>query len=112
MTENLPEVDIAPPKTTPTVEFVVASDEELEKPYRVIIQNDDVTPMDFVVVILRVFFELDFDRAYEVMLEAHHNNHAYVATLPFEEARQRIYAAHTAAREAQYPLTFYMEPEE
>jgi ATP-dependent Clp protease adaptor protein ClpS len=106
------EVDIAPPRTTTTIEFVVLSDEELEKPYRVIIENDDITPMEFVVVVLRVFFQIESHRAYTIMLEAHHNGRAHVVTLSFEEAKQRIYAAHSAAREANYPLTFYMEPDE
>lgn len=108
------DIQIAPPEvvTTTNVEYIVAGDEELEKPYRVIIQNDDVTPMDFVVIVLRVFFALDIDRAYEIMLDAHTHGRALVATMPFEEAQETIYAAHSAAREAGFPLTFYMEPDE
>lgn len=112
MAQTIPDIQVAPPKTTTDIEFVVVSDDELEKPYRVIIQNDDVTPMEFVVLVLRVFFELNTERAYGVMLEAHNTGHAHVITLPYEEANQRIYAAHSAAREASYPLTFFMEPDE
>lgn len=112
MAPNLPETPVAPPLTTTDVEYVVISDEELEKPYRVMVQNDDVTPMEFVVVVLRVFFDLDFERAYAVMLEAHESGCAYVVSLPYEEAQQRVYEAHNAAREAGYPLTFYLEPED
>lgn len=101
------------PETTtiPTVEYVVVTDEELERPYRVIIENDDVTPMDFVVLVLLSIFELDFERAVAVMLEAHNNGRAHVVTLPFEEARRRVYEAQNAAREAGYPLSFYLEPD-
>lgn len=114
MTRNLPvvQVETAPPEIIVDTEYIVIGDEELEKPYRVIIQNDDVTPMDFVVIVLRVFFELDIDTAKNIMLEAHNNGRALVKTLPFEEAKERVYAAHTTAREAGFPLTFYLEPDD
>jgi ATP-dependent Clp protease adaptor protein ClpS len=104
-------VDIALPKTTTDVEYVVITNEELERPYRVIIQNDDVTPMEFVVLVLLTIFELDYERAMEVMLEAHRNGRALVGTLPLEEAQQRVYEAQSRAREAGYPLSFYLEPD-
>lgn len=107
----MPVVDVALPKTTTDLEYVVITEEELERPYRVIIQNDDVTPMEFVVLVLLTIFELDFERAFEVMLEAHHNGRALVRTLPFEEAQQRVYDAQSRAREAGYPLSFYLEPD-
>lgn len=106
MTTHDPEVTV-----TPTVTFVVAERDDLEKPYRVIIENDDVTPMDFVVVILRIFFDLEFDRSMSVMLTAHHEGRALVTVLPFAEAQERIYNAHHTAREEGYPLTFYLEPD-
>ncbi|MGQ9893807.1 MAG: hypothetical protein ACUVSY_08435 [Roseiflexus sp.] len=37
--------------------------------------------------------------------------HVHVATLPYEEAQRRAYEAHHAAREAGYPLSFYLEPD-
>ncbi|MEF3275682.1 MAG: ATP-dependent Clp protease adaptor ClpS [Chloroflexus sp.] len=95
----------------PTVTFTVASDEELERPYRVIVENDDVTPMDFVVLVLRIFFDLDLARATQVMLTAHYEGRALVTVLPFQEAQDRVYQAHHVAREAGYPLTFYLEPD-
>lgn len=107
MTTQEPEIQV-----TPQITYQVISDEELEKPYRVMILNDDVTPMDFVILVLRYFFGLPISRAEQVMLEAHYEGQAYVATLPLSEAQERVYAAHSAAREAGYPLTFYLEPEE
>jgi ATP-dependent Clp protease adaptor protein ClpS len=107
MSTELPAVEITPQTT-----YRVAEREDLEKPYRVIIQNDDVTPMEFVVLVLRAFFELDLERAQQVMLTAHYEGRALVAILPFEEAQERVYAAHSLAREAGYPLTFYLEPDE
>lgn len=99
-------------RVIPNITYTVVAQEDLEKPYRVIIQNDDVTPMDFVVLVLRHFFGLSLDESMDVMLTAHNEGRALVATLPYEEAKERVYEAHTAAREAGYPLTFYLEPDE
>jgi ATP-dependent Clp protease adaptor protein ClpS len=93
------------------IEYVVVGDAELERPYRVIIENDDVTPMDFVVLVLTVIFEISAEHAVQVMLTAHHEGRAHVVTLPFAEAQRRVYAAVSSAREAGYPLSFYLEPE-
>ncbi|NTW02201.1 MAG: ATP-dependent Clp protease adaptor ClpS [Oscillochloris sp.] len=95
----------------PGVTYMVTSREDLEKPYRVIIENDDVTPMDFVVMVLRLFFGLSLPDAMNVMLTAHNEGRALVTTMAFEEAQERIYSAHTIAREEGYPLTFYLEPD-
>jgi ATP-dependent Clp protease adaptor protein ClpS len=46
------------------------------------------------------------------MMEAHNTGSAHVVTLPYQEAQERVYEAHNAAREAGYPLTFYLEPDE
>ena len=106
MTTQQPDVKVIPDLT-----FVVASDEDLEKPYRVIIENDDVTPMDFVVLVLRYFFSLTPAESTQVMMTAHNEGRALVTILPYEEAQQRVYEAHSAARELSYPLTFYLEPD-
>jgi ATP-dependent Clp protease adaptor protein ClpS len=108
--DPLAEPEVAP-KTVPEVNYVVADDAQLERPYRVIIENDDVTPMEFVVMVLVFVFELSYERAVAVMLDAHTNGRAHVVTLPFEEAQRRVYAAQSSAREAGYPLSFYLEPD-
>lgn len=84
---------------------------ELEPLYRVIIHNDDVTPMDFVVHILKTIFYLSNNRAAEIMFTAHFSGTAYVQTLPKSEAEKRIQKAHFAAGLEGYPLHFSMEPE-
>ncbi|MDZ4720600.1 MAG: ATP-dependent Clp protease adaptor ClpS [Roseiflexaceae bacterium] len=104
----LPEIDTKPRIDT---EYVIVDDAELDRRYRVIIENDDTTPMEFVVMVLVVIFELSSERAFDVMLTAHNEGRAHVVTLPFEEARQRVYAAQSSAREAGYPLSFYLEPD-
>ncbi len=79
--------------------------------YRVIIHNDDVTPMDFVTHILATIFCIPEPNATQIMYTAHLNGSAYVQTLPKPEARRRINRAHFAARLAGMPLQFSMEPE-
>lgn len=82
-----------------------------EPPYRVIIHNDDVTPMDFVTHILVTVFFVPQENAMTIMYTAHLNGAAYVQTLPKPEARKRINKAHFAARLQGYPLEFSMEAE-
>jgi ATP-dependent Clp protease adaptor protein ClpS len=79
--------------------------------YRVLIHNDDVTPMDFVIHILGTFFFVPDPNAAHIMYTAHLNGTAYVQTLPRPEARKRINRALFAARLKGYPLEFSMEPD-
>jgi ATP-dependent Clp protease adaptor protein ClpS len=97
----------------PEIELIEKQKEEteLEPLYRVLIHNDDVTPMDFVVQILKTIFFQSNPKAYEIMLIAHITGLAYVQTLPKSEAEKRINRAHFAAGLEGYPLHFSMEPE-
>ncbi|MBE0672920.1 MAG: ATP-dependent Clp protease adaptor ClpS [Anaerolineales bacterium] len=95
----------------PEIESIEETDTELEPLYRVIIHNDDVTLMDFVVEVLKQIFFLANDRAAEIMLVAHIKGSAYVQSLPRMEAEKRIKKAHHAAGMEGYPLHFSAEPE-
>ncbi len=98
-------------QTTPEIEIIEVTESELEPLYRVIILNDDVTPMDFVVNVLTSIFMLNQPDAMDAMLTAHYNGTAYVQTLPKTEAERRINKAHFAAGLEGYPLHFSIEPE-
>jgi ATP-dependent Clp protease adaptor protein ClpS len=78
---------------------------------RVLIHNDDVTPWDFVIYVLRTVFLLGPFEAERITATAHFNNVAYVMTLPLEEAKYRVGQAHSLARAAEYPLAFSIEIE-
>jgi ATP-dependent Clp protease adaptor protein ClpS len=78
--------------------------------YRVIIHNDDVTPMDFVVHVLVSIFTLLAPDAIKVMYIAHYRGQAVVQFLPRSEAENRINKAHFAAGLEGYPLHFSIEP--
>jgi ATP-dependent Clp protease adaptor protein ClpS len=99
-------------QTSPQIHEDQEQRTSLEPLYRVIIHNDDVTPMDFVLHILRSVFLLDSLRALQVMYTAHYHGSAYVQTLPKSEAMERVGRAHITARLNRYPLRFTLEPEE
>lgn len=100
-------------QTTPEIEIDEDEQQETayEPMYRVIIHNDDVTPMDFVVQVLRNIFMLLPSDAVEVMYTAHFHGEAVVQILPKSEAETRVNKAHFAAGLEGYPLHFSMEPE-
>lgn len=79
--------------------------------YRVLIHNDDITPMDFVVGVLLDIFKKEPQASVEIMLEAHTKGVALVTVLPLEQAELRIEQAHALARPRKFPLTFTCEPE-
>lgn len=97
----------------PEIEIIEETEEEteLEPLYRILIHNDHVTPMDFVVQILRTIFYLSNERSLDVMMTAHMTGIAYVQTVQKSEAEKRINKAHFAAGLEGYPLHFSMEPE-
>jgi ATP-dependent Clp protease adaptor protein ClpS len=95
----------------PDVAQDVRQEEALEPLYKVFIHNDDITPFDFVIVVLTRFFQLDGATAELVTFAAHTAGIAYVTTLPLPEAKRRINKARFAASLEGYPLSFSLEPE-
>ncbi len=99
------------PNVEPRVDDDTDQEVAEEPRYRVLIHNDDVTPMDFVVLILQNIFFIARPDAIEIMLTAHHTGIALVQILPKTEAQKRIAKAQFAAGIEGYPLKFTMEPE-
>lgn len=82
------------------------------KKYNVVIYNDDFTPMDFVVMILRnVFFKNEAD-AEALMLKVHHSEKAIVGVYPYDVAESKKRKATAMAREEGFPLRLTVEPAE
>ena len=102
----------ADPTVLPDIQVVEDAETQLDPPSRVLIHNDDVTPMDFVVHVLRSIFELTWVRAEAVMLTAHYSGKALVGVYPLEEAKYKVGQAHGLARAEGWPLSFTIEPEE
>ncbi len=80
------------------------------KPYKVILLNDDVTTMDFVVYVLTSVFKKDQMTAMGIMLEIHNQGSAIVSVLSKEEAELRQQQCHSMAQEAGFPLRCVIEP--
>ena len=95
----------------PEIQILEESETELEPLYSVIIHNDNVTPMDFVVHVLKTCFYLSNPKSADIMFTAHVYGSAYVQSLVKPEAEKRIKKAHAEAHNAGYPLKFTMEPE-
>jgi ATP-dependent Clp protease adaptor protein ClpS len=98
-------------REVPEIQIIEETDTDLEPLYTVIIHNDEVTPMNFVVEVLKQIFYLGNDRAAEIMLAAHVKGSAYVQTLPRMEAEKRVQNARQAAGMEGYPLSFTIERE-
>jgi ATP-dependent Clp protease adaptor protein ClpS len=101
---------LSSPVLKPDVE--ATPDTRLAPLYRVLIHNDDVTPMDFVVLILNEIFHLSRALAIDVMFEAHTKGVAHVVTEPLERAEFHVDQARSLSRARKYPLTFSVERED
>ncbi|WP_265517056.1 ATP-dependent Clp protease adapter ClpS [Nitratireductor luteus] len=87
---------------------------KIERPrlHKVILINDDFTPRDFVVTVLKGEFRLSEDQAYRVMITAHRRGACVVAVFPKDVAETKAARATDAGRAQGYPLRFETEPEE
>lgn len=79
--------------------------------YRVLLLNDNYTPRDFVVVVLRVVFRLNGDQARRVMIVAHTRGTCIVAVYTRDVAETKATQGTEMGRQEGYPLTFMTEPE-
>jgi ATP-dependent Clp protease adaptor protein ClpS len=80
--------------------------------YKVILLNDDFTPREFVVRILKAEFGMSEDQAHRVMITAHRRGVCVVAVFTREIAETKAERATEAGRREGYPLLFTIEPEE
>jgi len=80
--------------------------------HKVILVNDDYTPREFVVMVLKAEFRLSEDQAYRVMITAHQRGVCVVAVFTKDVAETKATRATDAGRAKGYPLLFTTEPEE
>jgi len=87
---------------------------KVERPrlYKVILLNDDFTPREFVVMVLKAEFRLNDSQAHQVMMTAHRRALCVVAVYVQDVAETKATRATDAARKKGYPLLFTTEPEE
>ena len=77
--------------------------------YRVLILNDDYTPMEFVVHVLERFFNKDREAATEIMLHVHHHGIGECGIFTYEVAETKVTQVMDFARKHQHPLQCVME---
>jgi ATP-dependent Clp protease adaptor protein ClpS len=80
--------------------------------HKVILLNDDYTPREFVVAVLKAVFRTSADQAYRIMMTAHQKGSSVVAVYTQEIAETKATEATETGRKAGFPLTFTTEPEE
>jgi ATP-dependent Clp protease adaptor protein ClpS len=78
-------------------------------PYRVLMLNDDYTPMEFVVHVVERFFNKSHDDAYQIMMHVHHNGVGECGVFTYEVAETKVTQVMDFARKHQHPLQCVME---
>ena len=77
--------------------------------FKVLLLNDDYTPMDFVVSVLQRFFSKDREQATRIMLKVHNEGRGLCGIYPRDIAATKVEQVATYAREHQHPLVCVME---
>ena len=79
--------------------------------YKVLLLNDDYTPMEFVILVLERFFSKSREDATRIMLHVHHNGVGVCGVYTFEVAETKVAQVMELARRQQHPLQCTMEKE-
>ena len=95
----------------PTTSVITKVKPKTKRPnlYRVLILNDDYTPMEFVVHVLEKFFNKDVDAATKIMLHVHHHGIGECGVFTYEIAETKVTQVMDFARKHQHPLQCVME---
>jgi ATP-dependent Clp protease adaptor protein ClpS len=78
--------------------------------YKIIMWDDNVTTMEFVIRVLVKLFSKDYSAAEKLMYEIHLQGAGHVATLPLEQAEFKVDQVHAAAAMEEFPFTCTIEP--
>ena len=92
-------------------EQLAAQHAKLEPPkmYKVLLLNDDYTPMEFVILVLQQFFSLDTEQATRIMLKVHNEGRGVCGVFPRDIAATKVEQVSAFARRHQHPLACIME---
>ncbi|MCB1936506.1 MAG: ATP-dependent Clp protease adapter ClpS [Nitrosomonas sp.] len=90
---------------------LISEKSELKVPplYKIVLLNDDFTPMDFVVEVLKMFFAMNEEQAIQVMLKVHTEGAAVCGVYPSDIANTKVNQVVEFARSNQHPLQCIME---
>lgn len=100
------DIDVLKPET------IAKPKVEQPRMYKVVLLNDDFTPREFVVQVLKAVFRTTDDQAYRIMMTAHQKGVCVVATFTRDIAESKATEATDMGRQKGYPLAFSTEPEE
>jgi ATP-dependent Clp protease adaptor protein ClpS len=100
--------------TKPRVTVKPKVEPKTERPrlHKVILLNDDYTPREFVVTVLKAVFKMSEDQAHRVMITAHRRGVCVVAVFARDIAETKATEATEMGKRAGFPLMFTTEPEE
>jgi ATP-dependent Clp protease adaptor protein ClpS len=90
----------------------VRSETERPRLHKAILINDDCTPREFVVSVLKAEFQMSQEQAYRVMMTPHRRGACVIAVYAKDIAETKATRATEAGRSKGYPLAFTTEPEE
>ncbi len=95
----------------PSVAVITKTKPQTKRPnmYRVLILNDDYTPMEFVTHVLERFFSKDHEAATRIMLHVHHHGIGECGIFTYEVAETKVTQVMDFARKHQHPLQCVME---
>jgi ATP-dependent Clp protease adaptor protein ClpS len=112
-------LSVAPGRKIPLMDEVITNpntkdETKVERPrlHKVILVNDEYTPREFVVTVLKAVFRMNEDQALRVMITAHRRGTCVVAVYTKDLAEAKATNATDAGRSQGYPLLFTTEPEE
>ncbi|HIF9274766.1 TPA: ATP-dependent Clp protease adapter ClpS [Photobacterium damselae] len=96
---------------TPDSDVLEEQEVQIKPPsmYKVILNNDDYTPMDFVIEVLQKFFSMDLEKATQLMLTVHYEGKAICGTFTAEVAETKVAQVMMYACEHEHPLLCTME---
>jgi len=99
------------PASPPGTAVITKTKPQTKRPnlYRVLLLNDDYTPMEFVVHVLERFFNKDRESATRIMLHVHHHGIGECGVYTYEVAETKVTQVMDFARKHQHPLQCVME---
>ena len=103
-----------PPEDGPEVGIATKTRAKPKKPsqYKVLMLNDDYTPMEFVVMVLQRFFNMDIEQATQVMLHVHQQGVGVCGVFSYEVAETKVNQVMDFARQHQQPLQCTIEKDD
>jgi ATP-dependent Clp protease adaptor protein ClpS len=103
--------DDAGPGTDGQTRVATKTQAKPKKPsqYKVLMLNDDYTPMEFVVMVLKRFFGMDLEQATRVMLQVHQRGVGVCGIFPYEVAETKVNQVMDFARQNEHPLQCTLE---